>query len=268
VGSGITLTSVNAADVLLSDVYSIFEDLDDQDAFFASATGKIFSSVVSGQANNSTLLEALTQGASEGRLHLWSADPDEQEKIASTDLAGTIPISDDSATAFGVYFNDSTGAKMDYYLDAAIAVGSAVCREDLRPNFDVKVRLKSTAPLDSSTLLPAYVTGKGIRDITPGVIQTNVYVYAPLGSVPYSVTIDGEEYIFVASEIDDHSVAGITVQLSPGQSTLVSMKFIGVAGAPDTVVLQHTPMASTVQTSVNNFMDCGDLVDSENQSGA
>ena len=267
-GVGIQLDSGNAADMLLNGVYTMFDDPNQQDVFFASVTGRIFDAVLMGANDNVKLLNGLDRGASEGRIHLWSAHPEEQLRLQGSTLAGEVPKSNDKRTAYGVYFNDSTGAKMDYYLDASIGIASAVCRTDERPNFEIQVKLRSNAPLDAASSLPAYVTGKGIRNISPGNIRTNVYIYAPSGSVPYSVAIDGVEYVFVASEHNGHSVAGITVELTPGESSTLSMKFVGVAGASDAVELQHTPMVRPVETSVDNFLDCADIPTSDDQTGA
>lgn len=272
-GSGIVLSSENAVDVLLSGVYTTFTNPRDQDKFFAGVTGEIFSAVTGGQTNNVALLAALTRSAEEDRIHLWSALPDEQTKIETTSLAGAVPLSTENSTAFGVYFNDATGAKMDYYLSSGIGIASGICRNDGRPNFDVTVKLESRAPDDAATSLPEYVTGGGVYGVAPGNISTSIFVYAPLGSVPYSVKVDDSEYAFVAAEDNAHSIAGITVELTPGQQAEVSLKFVGVAGASDSVVLQHTPMASDVVTSLDNYLDCSGVAPApvegeEEQAGA
>ena len=270
-GHGITLTADNAADVLLRDVYSLLPDPAEQDVFFATVTGEIFSAVTTGNVDSAALLASMSRAAEENRVHIWSADSDEQAQLIGTSLEGAVPRSTDSSTAFGVYFNDATGAKMDYYLSSDIAIASGVCRNDRRPNFEVKVRLTSSAPLDAGTTLPEYVTGGGAYGVSPGNVRTNVFVYAPEGSDPFSVTIDGEEFAFVASEHDGHSVAGVTVELVPGQSAILSMKFVGRAGASETVALQHTPMAGVVETSLDNYLDCGTVAPAptdDEQSGA
>jgi hypothetical protein len=271
-GDGITLTSSNAAEVLLRDAYSLFPDPDEQDAFFASVTGTIFRAVTAGKTDASALLTALSRSADEGRIHVWSSRGEEQEQLRDTALSGEVPVSSDSSTAYGVYLNDATGAKMDFYLDGAIAIASAVCRNDQRPNFEVKLQLTSSAPLDAATSLPSYVTGDGIYGVEPGNIRTNVFVYAPQGSVPYSVTIDGEEFAFVAADEGNNSVAGVTVELRPGESSVVSMKFVGLAGAARPAELQHTPMAREMETSLDNYLDCSDIPPApsqdEEQTGA
>jgi len=272
-GAGITLTPDNAAKVLFSDVYSMFADPVEQDAFFGGVTAQIFSAMTNGAADAPTLVKALTEGATENRIHVWSARDDEQTRISTTRLAGTVPISSESHTAFGVYFNDSTGAKMDYYLSSAIGIASGVCRNDGRPNFEIQVKLKSDAPADAATGLPRYVTGGDPvyatgSGVDAGNIRTNIYVYAPAGSVPYSAQIDGTEYVFVASEDGDHSVAGITVELTPQQTSTVTMRFVGLAGAASAVELQHTPMVSPTVTSLDNALDCASLPSEGEQTGA
>jgi hypothetical protein len=273
VGSELVLTDDNAVDVLLSGVYSSFSLPAEQDAFFASAMSSIFTALVGGAADSATLVDALGQSVDENRIHLWSADADEQSVIATTPMAGIVPTSNERTTGFGVYFNDSTGGKMDYYLSSSIGIASGVCRNDQRPNFEVRVNLESRAPADSAGTLPRYVTAGGDYGVTPGNISTSVYVYAPEGSVPYSVTIDDVEYAFVAANDGGHSVAGVTVELTPGQQSTVSMKFVGLAGAPAAVELQHTPMAAGVVTSLDNYLDCSEISPApisgeEEQSGA
>jgi hypothetical protein len=258
-GAGITLNSDNAADFLLSSVYSTFVNPADQDLFFANVTGTVFSAVTSGQAEPAALVTALTRSAEESRVRLWSSREAEQGEIAGLSIAGELPVSTADATAFGVYLNDSTGGKMDYYLSSSVGIASAVCRNDGRPNFEVKVQLGSSAPTNAAVSLPSYVTASGNFGVTPGNIGTNVFVYAPQGSVPYSVTIDGQEYSFVASEHVGNSVAGVNVELAPGQKATISMKFVGLAGAAQAVSLDHTPMASEVLTSLDNYLDCNDV---------
>jgi hypothetical protein len=68
-------------------------------------------------------------------------------------------------------------------------------------------------------------------------------------------------------------VAGVTVELSPGQQAEVAMKFVGLAGAAAAVELQHTPMATDVMTNLDSYLDCSSVVPApidgeEEQSGA
>lgn len=267
-GSGVTLTAATAERILLSDVYSKFPKPADQDVFFADVTSKVFDALTSGDLNPRSLVSALAKASTEGRIHVWSAHESEQKQLSGSALAGPVPKSTKSLSAFGVYFNDATGAKMDYYLSAGIGVASTVCRADHRPYFEVRVGLTSTAPADAATSLPGYVTGGGYFGVDPGSVGTNVYVYAPSGSQVYSVTIDGKEYSFVAAEHDGNSVAGINVVLKPGESAQITVKSLGKAHQAAAVTLVHTPMAWPVKTSIDNYMDCPRIAPSTGTNGS
>ena len=256
VGSGFSLTSTNAAEVLLSRVYAVIPRPADQDAFFASVTEKVFSRVMSGEADSTSLVTALVMSGDEQRLHLWSAHADEQAQLAGTVIAGGLPVTSAGTSGFGVYLNDATGAKMSYYLRAAVSVASAVCRADRRPTFEVQVKLGSVAPVDSATSLPAYVTGNGVFGVPAGSVKSVVYVYAPKGALAYRVEIDGQPFAFTAADHDGRSVAGLEVLLAPGQISTVNIQFLGTAGQSPDTSLVHTALASPMSTSVDNYLDC------------
>lgn len=254
--SGLTLTSDNAAETLLSTVYSKFTDPDDQDKFFSQVTSQIFTLLTQGTTNSGTLLSALSSASAEHRIHIWSAHPEEQKQMVASTLAGPLPTSSKDASGFGVYFNDATGAKMDYYVESSIGISAAVCRVDRRPNYDVRVRLRSTAPADAATSLPKYVTGDGVYGVKIGNVKTSIYVYAPAGSTATGVVVGGKLRAFVNSEHDGLTVSGVQVQLAPGESTEVSFSFVGPVGASTTATLEHTPMAGPVSTALDNYLDC------------
>jgi nitrate reductase NapE component len=227
--SGDTLTSGNAAKLLLSDVYAKYPDPKVQDAFFASAASAVFEKVSSGGFDTKKFIAALTDGTKDGRLRLWSADKAEQKQITGTALAGDLPTASAQTREFGVYLNDGTGSKMDYYLDKKVAVGSSVCRKDGRPTSVVEVTLKNTAPADAATSLPEYVTGGGAFGTEPGKIKTLVAVYAPAGAIYLGATQDGKGAGLQTVMDGDHPVAQLRTLLAPGESTTFRVAFLGDA---------------------------------------
>ena len=255
-GSGVTLTSGNAAKFLLSTVYAQIPDTSEQDVFFAGATRSIFAVLTKGSINSTKLLDALSKSASEDRIHIWSAQPSEEKVLATSTLAGGLPKSTKKVSAFGVYLNDATGAKMDVYLRASIALSSAVCRADNRPNFAVGVKLTLKAPLDAATSLPTYVTGRYAFGVKPGRVRTNVYVYAPPGAQPFSVKVDGKEVAFASADLNGQPVVGAVVEMGPTETASLLFQFVGKAGDASKLSLQNTPMSSPVVTSVTGKVDC------------
>nr|WP_246335621.1 DUF4012 domain-containing protein [Microcella alkalica] len=256
---GIELTSDNAVQVLLSDVYRDIPEPGQQDLFFADAAQRIFSAVTDGSANPGALVDALVNGVGNKRIVVWSDRDHEQTVLAEIELDGGLPESTETITRFGVYLNDSTGAKMNYYLDAAITAGAVVCREDERPSYRVAVRLENAAPADAATSLPDYVTGGGAFGVPPGVIRTNVAVYGPAGSIAYEVRLDDTSTGFASTEHDGLTAVAATVDLQPGQTGVLEVLFLGAAGTAERVDIEHTPAAATVLLTPNGPVDCADV---------
>ncbi|MHA7987745.1 DUF4012 domain-containing protein [Rathayibacter sp. CAU 1779] len=259
VSSGETLTSDNAVKVLLSDSYAKYP-VAQQDAFFARAATAVFSATTSGKANPVRMLAALAHAGSEGRILVWSAHPEEQTSLAQTSLAGGLPTSTDGSQRFGVYLNDATGAKMDYYLRATVAVGRALCRADGKPNIAVAVTLTNTAPKDAATSLPAYVTGGGAFGVAPGNVATQIAVYAPPQAAWLGTTVGGENVTAKAAVDDGRSVSRYTMLLAPGESKTVRFDFLADALASQTSASgDHDTVQSVAAMRVGWHLDDADF---------
>lgn len=224
--TGDRLTSANAVKMLLSDVYQRYEDPAQQDAFFASAASAVFDRMSSGNVDAKKLLTALADAGESRRVLIWTTHTEDQKVLAGTTLAGGLPASDLSTAGIGVYFNDATGAKMDYYLRTSVAAGSAVCRADGKPSTVVTVTLTNRAPADAGTTLPRYVTGGGTYGVTPGNIRTRVAVYGPTGGLLAATLSGGENYTTVAGVDRSRPVSLYTVELAPGESKTVTVQFL------------------------------------------
>ncbi|WP_243062376.1 DUF4012 domain-containing protein [Humibacter sp. RRB41] len=243
---GEQLTSDNAVQVLLSESYAKFSDPKQQDAFFAASAAAVFTKVASGQFDTATMLSALTQAGDERRVLLWNAKKSEQAVVADTTLSGPLPTSTGNEHRFGVYLNDATGAKMDYYLHTTVGLGSAKCRSDGRANYLVQVTLASDAPEDAATSLPWYVTGAGLEGVPAGDTYTTVAVYAPKGFVTVGATTGGQNVTIQRATDGGLSVAHVLVKLTPGQTATYDFQFVGApvvgtASATSTLDAVTTP---------------------------
>jgi len=239
--TGDRLTSGNAVKLLLSETYARYPDPKMQDAFFASAAAEVFAKVAGGSFNPTTMIKALAKAGGERRILIWSANAGEQKSLAQTTLAGDLPKSSSSEQQFGVYLNDNTAAKMDYYLHTSIALGQATCRADKRPTYAVSVTLASDAPADAATSLPSYVTGGGGSGVPAGVTQTIVSVYAPRGATLIGATSDGKQFPVNWATLGGHPVGAATVALPPGQKITVQFQFVGKAPHTGGLAVQSTP---------------------------
>ena len=247
VGNGEQLTSANAVQVLLSDTYARFPNPSDQDDFFAASAAAVFSRLTSGQLEPAKLITALARAGGEGRVLVWSARPEEQAVLDGTTLNGELPVSDEEVQRFGVYLNDATGAKMDYYLKTEVATGQAVCRQDGLVTMTAQITLTNTAPANAATL-PEYVTGGGSFGVTPGNIRTLVHVYAPPSSTSLSVTSDRTGINIHPATDSGYPVTSYELQLAPGESKTVRVSALAAEGFSGAVKAVTTPGINTFVT--------------------
>ncbi|GGJ12366.1 DUF4012 domain-containing protein [Paenarthrobacter histidinolovorans] len=241
------LTGKNVVRTLLSDAYAKIEEPKLQDVYFAGAAKEIFGAVSSGKADPKKLVDAITKGATEHRLLLWSAAAEEQAIIAQYSLSGKISGPAISPAQFGIYFNDGTGAKMDYWIKRSVQVVRDCTRDGYR---EITVRVTSTnvAPNDAASSLPQYVTGGGAFGVPAGTVQTNVVAYGPAQSNIDTVVKDGQKIPFAAQRHGQRAVATSTIQLAPGASTSLEFNFGHIVqhAQPDIVVTPTTQPVNEV----------------------
>jgi hypothetical protein len=223
-----SLTADNVLQTLLSDVYAAIEEPRLQDEYFAAVAAVVFDALSSGTGNNKELIHALTRSTNEGRIYVWSADNDEQSVIASTDLAGSVTGSESSGgAAFGAFFNDGTGAKMDYYVRRTVQLSKG-CTAEGYHQYTLIVTLKNIAPADAAESLPTYVTGGGVFGVPVGTVQTNFVGYGPDQSQLQTARINGEPVPLGSYRHGDRPVGVLTTTLEPGQTATVELDFTNV----------------------------------------
>lgn len=246
------LTRENVVRTLLSDAYAAIEDPALQDVYFAGAANEIFGAVSSGKADSKKLMAALTKGVTERRILLWSGKTAEQDIISRYSLGGAVAGTVVSPAQFGVYFNDGTGAKMDFWVRRTVQVVKDCPRDGYR---DVTIRVTSTntAPADAATSLPAYVTGAGVFGVPAGSVKTNVVVYGPVQSNIDTVVKDGIKIPFAAQHHDQRAVGTSTIQLGPGETASLDFNFGRIVqhSEPDLVVTPTTQDVKAVIQPIN-----------------
>ncbi|CAL4860796.1 DUF4012 domain-containing protein [Microbacterium sp. MM2322] len=224
--TGDTLTSANAAEFLLNGVYLRYPEADQQDVVFAAAASGVFAALTRGDVNPGKLVEALARAGTEHRLYLWSAKEADEAVLAGTTLAGAPPEGDSDTARFGVYFNDGTGSKMDYYISPEVTLGWSGCGSGSTPRtLSLKITLTSTAPADAATALPDYITGGGTYGVPEGTARTVGEVYLPEGfQATTSFTSTGRG--FGGGMVGDRQVLSYSLDLKPGESQTVSIDVV------------------------------------------
>ncbi len=233
------LTAENAVEVLNNTVYRLVEDTREQDAFFAATGGAVFGAVMSGQGDAVTAIRALSDAADDGTVMVWSARPEEQDRLAGTVLSGELRGAHGDRPVVGLYVNDGTGSKIGYYLRAAVDVTPGACAADGTRLVEVAVTMTSTAPPDV-VAMPRYISGG--RVLEPGRMRFNLLAYAPReGYVEDAV--DGSGRRGGSSQVhDDLFVLARTIELAPGESTTVTYSFRTGPGQTGAPLVRVTPL--------------------------
>ena len=235
--TGETLTTENAVSVLLNEVYFNYgetvsgqgADGTAQDEFFAAAVAEIFSKVVTGMDNPLALLDAVTQANDEGRMKIWTSNPDIEMMMAGSKLAGTLPETNDDQTVAGVYFNDTTGAKTDYYADASVVASTDQCTATSAPTFQQTITFANSITPGQAAELPYFITGPHFR---PGYIATDVVVYTPVGATIESWAVDGAESAELVAQGPHlgRNAVRISVVTPPQTTATISVTMRGANG--------------------------------------
>lgn len=218
------LTGANVVPTLLSDVYAKIQPPALQDAYFAGVAKGVFNALSTGQGESKGLIRGITQGAEEGRVLVWSAHTTEQSVLGKYAIGGSISGPSVPPAHFGIYFNDGTGAKMDFWVKRTVQLIKE-CPRDGYQQTTVRVTSTNAAPADAATSLPAYVTGGGHFGIPPGSVQTNIAAYGPVQANLETATIDGQRTSFASHLHSNRPVGILAVKLAPGESKTVEFTF-------------------------------------------
>jgi hypothetical protein len=251
------LTGKNVVQTLLSDVYAKIEQPKLQDAYFAGVAQEIFAALSHGNGDAKGLIAGITRGTEEDRVLVWSSNVTEQAVISKYPLGGSISGPSISPAQFGIYFNDGTGAKMDYYVKNTVQLIKE-CAQDGYEQTTVRVSSTNTAPADAATTLPAYVTGGGIFGVPPGSVRTNIVAYGPVQANMEIAKLDGQRTDFAPYQHSNRPVGVLAVQLAPGETKTVDFTFGKIVqhAEPNVVV---TPTVQDVKDVVlpTKNAECG-----------
>lgn len=221
---GRPLTTLDAASVLLRDLYLTVRDTDLQDDIFNDSARAIFDAATSGKVDPAALLDAIVQSASERRMLLWSADKAEQKAIDGLTVSGDLAATPTRHPEVGVYVNDSLSDKLSYYLDYHADVTPVSCGSEGNQVLDVKVTL--TSRVKRGVTYPDSVVGFVPTGVPNGTMRDTVHVYSPVQGRLESV-LDGAQKVPV--DVKPHlgrEVGSLTVTLAPGETRTLTFRVL------------------------------------------
>ncbi len=122
-GESTKLTSKNAVKVLLSDTYERFgSDGLAADVYFAKASAAIFDKVSAGGWDVMKMWDQLKQGAEEQRIYMWFPSEADEKMAVEFGLDGAVTSDNKTKTQTGIYLNDESVGKLQYWLSTSMSV--------------------------------------------------------------------------------------------------------------------------------------------------
>ena len=252
---GVSLTSDNVVQELLSGTYARYEDPAVQDEFFREAGTKAFSALT-GDVDPASLIDGLRRGVAEGRVMVTSTREDEQDALAEAGITGALEP-DPEVTTLGVYVNDTTsttGSKLSYYLDYDATARERSCNGG-RAVIDASMRLSAPFPGDPAAL-PAYVTA-GSRDTVAGAQGLTLFLLGPQAGTIEDVRLDGQPVGTSPIEGDGRPGVRVETVLAPNASTELTWAVRTGRLRSIDVVLDVTPGVQPEDKSSSLELSCG-----------
>ena len=244
--TGDVLTSENAATLLLNEVYFRYNNPSSNvvnmatNKFFQSAAQGILGTIKSGKVDPLKLLPAIGTAVESGGLMVWFEDPALQKFVAGTHAGGQLAPSNTAATEVGVYFQDASTSKIDYYLKTDVKLSAASCNST--GDIVADVTLKSLLTQEKAKSLPTYV---GSANFGADFFETRVFVYAPWGATFKSIEVTEKSSNSVLEKTGKdlgRNVARLLVDLKPGEQAVLRVIMTGATSPAGPLSLRATPM--------------------------
>jgi hypothetical protein len=245
--TGDKLTSTDAVQILLSDVYARYPRNDAQDAFFASAAVKVFDAVSSGDFKPVPFAAAIVRAVDENRVYFHSFDPTVEGAFSGSRLLGPLPANEGKSHAtLGVFVNDLTEAKLSYYTNMSVEV--QVDRCSAAPTYTTIVTFVNGLDPALSESLGMYVNAG--KHYPKGTIGTDLQFYGPENSTFVNAAFDGADVSITTGTHLDRPVGRMWAVNAPQMAHTLAVKFQGQPGDSDDVSVVHTPMVNPVPTTI------------------
>lgn len=260
---GVTLDGSSAARVLTHEVYEMYGDSDTgsrSDEFFSEAAASAADAVFEnfGNIGLEDITDLLSDTANSGHFYLWMADDAEQEAVRSLSFSGNLDY-DKTEPQLGVYLNDYTQSKIDWYIGCATYVSEGYINGDGGTTYEVTTYVKNNLTSDDADQLPAYIIGgNGENKYCNSDAITRMYLFAPYGGTITDVEISYEGTIepsVMYTDMGEGTVwghQGHTVQFhTPAQGvTTITYKVNTAYEAEAPLTVRQTPMAQESYGSV------------------
>ena len=180
---GTVLDGESTVRVLMHDTY--WRNLDDYgatDTYFAEAASAALDCIMGGvpSMDPGALLQAVRRGIDGGHLLMWVSDADEQAIIEGLGASGEVTL-DPAAPQLGVYLNNGSWSKFEWYLDLDFSMGEAVGNADGSRTYPCSLRLANAMTPEELEASNAVITGGNPAKRFEDDMLEVLNLYAPAG---------------------------------------------------------------------------------------
>lgn len=251
---GTVVDGTNAAKVLMHDVYWNYP-VEESDGIFASVASAAFDKILGGigDVDVTKLVGAFERGAEEGRLIAWMRNDDEQNAIKEMGIDASLPDPDDPSAdpVAGVYFNNLSFSKLDWYLNADTQIGQGVKNGDGTCSYRITVTLTNIMTQEEAGKLPDYVAASA-PDAARDDERLYVSLFAPTGGNISDLTVEGTQFGLGAATWHGIPFYSGTVDLHAGETTTITYTLTTSAEAGDQpLTLRQTPTCQAARDSAS-----------------
>lgn len=241
---GFTVDANNVNQVLSHDAYNQLP-AEQTDAFFSAVAGRSFDAVVSGLGNAELpkLAETFGKQVEAGTIKMWMANEQAQAVVQALSASGELS-QDPVRPVLGVYVNDQTWSKIDWYLDMATTVGDGVKNADGTTSYQVITTLANTMTAEEASGDVDYIVGGNPLKRDRGDMVTGLILMAPAGGSISDVSGSGGVFAVAAQgQVYGFDAVSCNVQDLPGETTTVTYTVTTSPQATEPLAVQSTPLA-------------------------
>jgi Protein of unknown function (DUF4012) len=192
-----TVSGTDVADLTMRQVYARFPDpaqTTQRKEYLQVLAAAALGRVLSGNGSARAEVAALARGASERRLLVFSAHPDEQAVLQATPLGGV--VDDRPGPYAALVLDNASGNKLDYYVDRTLVYQLGCQSPTASQASTITVRLHDGAPARGLPEYAAYRLDLGSQSSNAGrggdgSTRETVMVYASEGAQLAGATLDG-----------------------------------------------------------------------------
>lgn len=205
---GTVLDGESTVRVLMHDTY--WKNLDDYaatDVYFAEAASAALDCIMGGvpSMDPGALLQVIRRGIDGGNLLMWASDAEEQAIIEELGASGEVSF-DPAAPQLGVYLNNGSWSKFEWYLDVDFSMGEATPNADGSRMYPCSLRLANAMTPEELEASNAVITGGNPAKRSEDDMLEVLNLYAPAGGRIEVVSSNGQVDL-----ADDKTYRGLQV---------------------------------------------------------